>query len=82
MSFGCDWGVHQDCLHASFPEYMIATFAFQSVPFEASGNVALQVQAESTVHADGLVAVSKKLEALGQDVEDTRELLAELQGQR
>ena len=40
----------------------------------------MQVQAESTVHADGLVAVSKRLESLSQDVEDTRDLLAELQG--
>ena len=41
----------------------------------------VQVQAESAVHADGLVSISKKLEGLGRDIEDTRDLLAELQGE-
>lgn len=40
----------------------------------------LQVQAESTVHADGLVSVAKKLEAMGAEINDTRELLSQLQG--
>lgn len=50
--------------------------------FPCLSNTRLQVQAESTVHADGLVAVSKKLESLDQDIEDTRGLLAELQGEK
>lgn len=39
-----------------------------------------QVQAESVTHADGLVRVATRLEALGGEVEDTRALLAALQG--
>ena len=41
----------------------------------------MQTQAESAVHAEGLVSVSKKLESLSSEFQDTRELLSELQGQ-
>jgi len=39
-----------------------------------------QVQAESVTHAEGLARVATRLEALGGEVEDTRALLAALQG--
>lgn len=49
---------------------------------ELKGALRLQVQAENVTHAEGLARMATRLEALGGEVEDTRTLLAALQGAR
>lgn len=50
------------------------------MPRELEVGLRVQVQAENVTHAEGLARMATRLEALGGEVEDTRTLLAALQG--